>query len=267
MSARFLMCRPDYYGVHYEINPWMHCDVKVDALGAMKQWEALVAIMEDDLKVKVELIPALDDLADMVFTANAGYVEGKRFIPSRFRYPQRQGEEPHYRKWFADRNYEIIDIDENCYFEGCGDALPIGDLIFAGYRFRSHIGSHKELGKILNKKVISLELIQDWFYHLDTCFCPLENGDLIYYPGAFDDYAVTSIESHLDEEKLIRVSDDEARTFCCNAVSIGDSVIMNSGAPMLVAELEKRGLKVFQTELSEFIKSGGSAKCLTLRLE
>ena len=122
-------------------------------------------------------------------------------------------------------------------------------------------------GRITRVRVVSLELVQEWFYHLDTCFCPLPSGELIYYPGAFDSYGQKVIEETVGSERLIPVRDDEARSFCCNAVAMENAVVMNVGAPELAKELGGRGMKVIETDLSEFIKSGGSAKCLTLRLK
>lgn len=269
--ATILMCRPEHYGINYEINPWMHREVQVDTALAMQQWEALVRILKEELDCEIVLIDPVEGLPDLVFTANAGYVRGNLFIPSRFRYPQRQGEEPHFRKWFQERGYEIADLpgtqNSTQYFEGCGDALPVGDTIYAGFRFRSDAPSLTSLSAILGQRVISLELAQKWFYHLDTCFCPLGNGDVLYYPGAFDEYGRKAIEGNIGEERIIRADETEAPTFCCNAVAIDDAVVINSGASKLARQLRDRGLRVFQTDLSEFIKSGGSAKCLTLRLK
>ena len=262
------MCRPDYYGINYSINPWMNRAVQADGERASAQWERLRSLIEDELHGEVRLIPPVRGLPDLVFTANAGYLDGNRFIPSRFRYAERRGEEPHFKKWFEDAGYETAELSKGAgYFEGFGDVLPLGDTLFAGYRFRSDIASHKEVGRITGRRVVSLELVEQWFYHLDTCFCPLPSGELIYYPGAFDRYGRTIIEETVPPAKIITVGDDEAATFCCNAVAVGNTVIMNSGAPELTKELERRGMKVVTTDLSEFIKSGGSAKCLTLRLK
>ena len=266
-SPRFFMCRPDYFGINYEINPWMNKRVEVNPSKAMKQWESLVSILKDDLHADIDLISPVEGQPDMVFTANAGCINDKTFIPSRFRFEQRRGEESHFRHWFENNGYKVVDLKIDSFFEGCGDALSLDDTVFAGYRFRSDITSHAALAKVLNQKVISLELTQEWFYHLDTCFCPLDRGDVIYYPAAFDVYGCKAIEASIDAEKILRVNDEEAQTFCCNAVSVEDNVVMNVGAPKLVKELERRGYNVYQADLSEFLKSGGSAKCLTLRLE
>lgn len=267
MNDSFLMCRPDYYGIDYEINPWMDRGDQPDKERAHLQWDSLRNILKEELKCDIKLVRPVAGLPDMVFTANAGYVEGKRFIPSRFRFAERRGEEPHFRKWFEGEGYEIRDLPRSgSFFEGFGDILPLGDTLFAGYRYRSDIASHSAIGDILGRRVISLELVNPSFYHLDTCFCPLPSGDLLYYPAAFDDYGLNVIREMAGEDRLIEVNGEEAQRFACNAVAFEKSIVISSGSPRLEKKLAERGYTVFDTDLSEFIKSGGSAKCLTLRL-
>jgi len=265
--ARFLVCRPDHYAVRYEINPWMNRQVQPDHALAVRQWESLASILEDRLGGRLERLAPSAEQPDLVFTANAGYVHGQVFIPSRFRHPQRRGEEPLVREWFRQKGYTIRELPGSSFFEGFGDALPWNGTVFAGYRFRSDIRAHLELGRLLDLEVISLELTDARYYHLDTCFCPLETGDIIYYPGAFDPYALQAIRGIVPEDRLIPVGDSEAASFCCNAVNVGSSVVMNEGAGALADLLTRKGYSVYRTNLSEFVKSGGSAKCLTLRLE
>ncbi len=262
----FLMCPPEYYGIEYEINPWMHRQVQPDRELARRQWQALKELLETKLDAVVELIAPQSGLPDMVFTANAGYVEEGQFIPSRFRFRARQGEEPWYREWFADRGFAIRELPGEWVFEGFGDALPWQERILAGYRFRSDIQSHTALGKLLDREVLSLELIDSRFYHLDTCLCPLTGGEALYFPGAFDDYACSALRGLVGEERLIAVSEVEALRFCCNAVQVGKRIIMNTGGPELAGRLRSRGYEVFECDLSEFLKSGGAARCLVCRL-
>jgi len=262
----FLMCPPEYYGIEYEINPWMHRQIQPDREKASGQWSELKEILETKLDAIVKLIAAQPGLPDMVFTANAGYVEGKLFIPSRFRYRARQGEEPWFREWFAVQGYAIRELPGEWLFEGFGDALPWEGRIFAGYRFRSDIQSHTALGRLLDREVLSLELTDSRFYHLDTCLCPLSGGEVIYFPGAFDDYGLSALRGMVGEERLIAVSEAEALRFCCNAVQVGRQVVINADSPELVGCLRSRGYEVFECDLSEFLKSGGAARCLVCRL-
>src|SRR5262249_21771159 len=158
-----------------------------------------------------------------------------------------------------------IHFPPDAYHEGAGDALFCADVLFAGYRIRSDAGAHHWLGKQIGKQVLPLELINPRFYHLDTCFCPVAPGEAIWFPGAFDAYGQRVIESHIP--KLIPVAEAEAFRFGCNAVVVGQSVVMNTGCPQLAADLRARGYEPVEVELDEYLKAGGSAKCLTLRLD
>lgn len=261
---KLLMCSPDFFGIEYEINPWMDVNIASDINKVKKQWEGLYNVLTQDMQIGVELIPPMDGSPDMVFTANGGIVRGDLFISANFRYKERRKEENYFLQWFSNSGYKTIKLPGNIIYEGEGDMLSLGSTIFGGYRFRSDIESHKWIGDALGTEVLSLELIDPRFYHLDTCFCPLPGGELIYYPDAFDSYAVSVINDRVEKSKQIKVNKEEALMFACNAVAYKDLIVTNAGCNELKKELETRGYKVFQTDLSEFLKSGGSAKCLTL---
>ena len=152
-------------------------------------------------------------------------------------------------------------------FEGAGDALYLNGKIYAGYVPRTDISAHTYISELLGIPVTSLELITNNFYHIDTCFCPLTDGYLIYYPEAFDEYGRRIIEADVPEEKRIEVTKDEAASFACNAVNIGQTVVTNLTTERFSKALKEKGFNHIQTDLSEFIKAGGSAKCLTLKIE
>jgi N-dimethylarginine dimethylaminohydrolase len=258
------MCPPDYFGIEYEINPWMNLQKGSDSQRAKEQWTALHRTLLD-LQADVELIEPVKGLPDLVFTANCGLVYENVFISSRFRYGVRQGEAPVFESWARSRGFEIVNMPEGYNFEGAGDALFCGETLFAGYRFRSDVRSHQWIGERIGQEVLPLELVDPRFYHLDTCFCPLAAGLAIYYPGAFDGYGLSVLRDRIPE--LIEVAPDEASSFSCNAVVVGRTVILNEGAPLLAAHLRERGFEVRPLLFSEFIKSGGSAKCLTFRVD
>jgi N-dimethylarginine dimethylaminohydrolase len=259
-----LMCPPDYYGIEYEINPWMNRQLASDPDRSRRQWRSLYdAVCE--LGAVVELIDPVAGLPDLVFTANAGLVYRDTFIGSRFRYGVRQGESPHFERWARARGFRFVAPPAGHDFEGAGDALFCGETLYAGYRFRSDVRSHNWVGDVLGVEVLPLELVDPRFYHLDTCFCPLADGEAIYYPGAFDDYGGSVLRDRIP--RLIAVSAEEAVSFSCNAVVLGRTVILNDGAPKLARDLREAGFAVRSLPLTEFIKAGGSAKCLTLRLD
>ena len=263
-TPRILMCPPDFYGIEYEINPWMDRKVGSDPAEARRQWQALHDTLAG-LGASVELMDPVPGLPDLVFTANSGLIWGERFLSSRFRHGVRQGETPHYDAWFAARGFRVETLPARMYFEGAGDALFCGETLFAGYRFRSDARSHLWIGDHLGVPVLPLELVDPRFYHLDTCFCPLAAGAAIYYPGAFDDYGRSVLRDQIPT--LIEVSAEEAVSFSCNAVVVGRSVALNVGAPKLARSLQDAGYSVHPLLLTEFIKAGGSAKCLTFRVD
>jgi len=261
---RILMCPPDHYGIEYEINPWMDIRRGADRALVRRQWDGLHRFLTGELRVQVERVAPVEGLPDMVFTANAGLVCGGKFIRSNFRYPQRAGEAAHFEEWFAERGYEVVRLPEPLFFEGEGDAFILGERLFAGYRFRSEIRSHTLISEMLQKEALSLELVDPRFYHLDTCFCPLREDLAIYYPDAFDAYANRVIEAHIPNR--IAVTPEDALRFGCNAAVIGGHVVINAGCADLRRQLEAAGYAVHEIALSEFIKAGGSAKCLMLYL-
>src|SRR5438067_5017881 len=263
-QARILMCPPDYYGIEYEINPWMSRSRGSDAEQARQQWTKLYETLQG-LGVTVELMQPQPGLPDLVFTANAGLIFGERFFSSQFRHEVRARETPHFDAWFAEHSFQVEHLPEGMFFEGAGDALFCGRTLFAGYRIRSDVRGHQWLGKALGKQVLPLELINPRFYHLDTCFCPLAPGEAIYYPPAFDQYGQKVLQTHIP--RLLPVQEAEAYRFGCNAVVVGKTVVLNTGCERLALDLRNWGYKVTATELDEFLKAGGSAKCLTLRLD
>ncbi|MBI2850516.1 MAG: amidinotransferase [Chloroflexi bacterium] len=269
---KFLMCPPDYFGIEYEINPWMRLSNQADLTLARKQWQELYRVLTTELGASVELLKPVKGLPDLVFTANAGYVQGDPvsstgqalFVSSSFKHKERQGETPFFDAWFQSHGYQVRKLGPDCIFEGAGDALPLGETIFAGYRHRSEICSHQELGDITGRRVLSLELADPRFYHLDTCFCPLDDKTALYFPPAFDTYARKVLSESVPD--LVAVSEPSAHRFACNAVVLPGNVVTNTGCADLAKPLAERGYNLRMVELSEFMKSGGSAKCLTLRL-
>ncbi|WNC52308.1 MULTISPECIES: TIGR00300 family protein [unclassified Thermosynechococcus] len=266
-TLRFLMCPPTHYEVDYVINPWMEGNIhKSSRDRAQEQWQKLYEIIHT--RATVDLIEPQPGWPDMVFTANAGLVLGDRVVLSRFYHPERQGEEPYFKAWFESQGYQVFELPKQLPFEGAGDALldREGRWLWAGYGFRSELDSHAYLAKWLDIEVLSLRLMDERFYHLDTCFCPLTDGYLLYYPPAFDAYSNRLIELRVPADKRIAVKEADAVNFACNAVNIDRTVILNCASQELKSALAQVGFEVVETPLTEFLKAGGAAKCLTLRV-
>jgi N-dimethylarginine dimethylaminohydrolase len=265
--SRLLVCPPDFFGIEYEINTWMRLSNRVDHDLAVWQWQDLINVFERDLHVALERMTPVPGLPDLVFTANAGVVVGQKAVVSRFRYPERRREEIHFEQWFREHGYDVMSIEEGLYFEGAGDLLGFPDCWFGGYRQRSDIRVFPILSEQFSREIIPLELVDSRFYHLDTCFCPLSGGELLYFPAAFDLYGQAAIAERVSAALCLAVPEAEALKFSCNAVCVGKHVVLPFGCPITQSWLHDRGYDTHAVHLEEFMKSGGSAKCLTLALD
>lgn len=266
--SRILMCPPTHFHVNYAINPWMKGNVdQVSQSKAMTQWQALRELVASFTEV-VEIEPR-EGVPDMVFTANAATVAGKRAVVSRFAHKERQPEEKYFAEWFRDNGYEVGDLPDGVRYEGAGDSLfdRAGGWLWAGSGFRSDAAAQDYLADFLEVEVLGLTLVDDHFYHIDTCFCPLHGGWLLYHPEAYDVASNKLIEERVPAEKRIVATAEEAAEFSCNAINIGRNIIMHACSDRLRGELEKAGFTVHTTPLHEFLKAGGSAKCLSLKLD
>jgi len=267
-STSILMCPPTYFDVQYVINPWMEGNIgRARQPVAQKQWDTLFRILSD--RCDVVTVDPIERQPDMCFVANAGLKLENLFIPTLFRVPQRAPEVPYYTEWFKAHDVEVRNISDGSTFEGEGDALfqPGVDQLWAGYGVRSSLTAHKYLAEVFHCPDHSLRLVDERFYHLDTCFVPLPEGRVMYYPAAFDKRSHDLIRGYFDHANRIEVSDEDARHFCCNAVRIGHTLVANYASAGLRRKLETWGFDVITTDLSEFILAGGAAKCLCLLLE
>lgn len=260
------MCGPEFFEVAYAINPWMVSGA-VDATRAQAQWHSLHGVLSQ--YAEVATMPAVAGLPDLPFTANAGVVRGNVFVPSRFRHPERAGEEPVFTRWFREQGFVVRELPEAMISEGAGDALvdPEQGCLWMGHGFRSDLGAAPALAALLDVEVVPLGLIDPRFYHLDTCFCPLPGGGAMYVPAAFDARSRSAIEARIPRALRITLTEDEAAAFTCNAVVLGDRIFMNRRTERVAHQLEHFGLEVHPVEVDEFIKAGGSVRCLTLRLD
>lgn len=257
------MCAPDFFDIEYEINPWMHEENPVIHTEAVHQWKNLHEIYSKQLGWSVELVKPMPGLPDMVFTANGGFVYNRKVVLSNFRQPDRQPETEQFRQWFEENGY--TDFYSPKYdFEGEGDALLWNDILFAGYPWRSDRPAHKEVADFLGIKVVSLQLADARFYHLDTAFTVVNVDTVALYPKAFTEKSVTAVRALVPN--VIEATDEDALAYGLNAMSNGKSIVIPEGAHNLIQQYRELGLEVVTTQISEFQKSGGGVKCLTLEL-
>ncbi len=262
-----LMCPPKLYDVHYVINPWMRGNLgKSDRERAMRQWHRLHDVLCG--LARVVLIEPVAGSPDMVFTANAGLARDGVVALSSFFYRERQDEEPAFRRWFEEAGYRVVDVARATPFEGEGDALfsADGTRLWVGFGTRTSLESHAALRGLWDAEVCSLRLVDERFYHLDTCFAPLSDGSVMYFPEAFDAASLAMIEEFYAPEQRIAVSEADALRFACNAVNLDRTIVLNCISDELAMTLRERGFDVVQVELDEFLKAGGAAKCLVMKL-
>ena len=276
--TKILMTDPTWFDVSYQINPWMRPGVwRADAArhqrAARTAFDALVSAL-DDAGAAVEIIDGAPGLPDMVFAANAAVVLDGRVLVSRFRPTERQGEEARYLAAFRALQArgvvdEVGQIPAGLFQEGAGDAIwdAHRGQFWTGFGQRSDRAAGEAIGAFFGRPVVPLELASPRFYHLDTCFCPLSGGAVLYYPPAFTPAALAEIHVRVPAEMRIVASDAAAAALCVNAVSIADTVVMAKAPAPLRRALEQRGYRVAEVDLAPFILSGGAAFCLTLRLD
>ena len=261
----YLMCKPTFFEVSYEINPWMDKTVATDATLAVAQWEAL----RDTYLAwghTVELIEPVPGLPDMVFAANGATVIDGLVYSAKFRYAERAPEGPLYQKWFADAGFVTHTAAE--VNEGEGDILMVGDEILAGWGFRTDIASHAELARLTGREVISLELVNPHYYHLDTALTVLDSDPahplVAYHPAAFSPAAQQALAERYPD--ALHIDDADAGHLGLNAVSDGLNVVVAPGAVGLAAALREHGFRPVAVDTSELLKGGGGAKCCTLAI-
>ncbi|MBN1854604.1 MAG: TIGR00300 family protein [Pirellulales bacterium] len=273
MSSRsqILMCHPAHFDVQYVINPWMEGHVgRVRKDVALEQWDHLFSVVSQ--LVRVAVIEGSEDLPDMCFTANAGFILGNRFVPSTFRFYQRQPEIPLFSSWFDDAGFDVDDAMADTPFEGEGDALLQLDgnptpVLWAGYSVRSSLESHREINQRLQIDVVSLRLVDERFYHLDTCFVPLGDGRVMYYPAAFDEMSLKQIRQRVPGDQRLEVGESDAMRFACNALLLDHTLITNHASDRLIRQLSDWGYETIVTPVDEFILAGGAVKCLCLIID
>ena len=258
---RYLMCPPEHFDVTYAINPWMRLDVPVDPALALRQWAAVRTAYER-LGHRVDILDPVAGLPDLVFAANAGLVVDGRVLVSRFRHPERTGEEAVDMGWFRSHGFDAVQA--RWWNEGEGDLLVVGEVILAGSGFRSDPRAHAEVTAFAGRPVLSLELVDPRWYHLDTALAVLDDETIAYHPGAFSPASRELLRERFGDAVI--ASEDDALAFGLNACSDGRNVVLAAGARRLADQLAERGFDPVLVDTSELQKAGGSVKCTTLEI-
>ena len=259
---RYMMCRPEHFDVVSTLNPWMDPSVPVSRTRAIEQWEGLVDLYED-LGHEVDLVQPGIGLPDMVFAANAGVAIDNRMMAAVMWSEERRPEEAHYRKHFDRAGFDDVFIPEFVN-EGEGDFLYTGEVLLAGTGFRTDPRSHAEAQRFFDVEVVTLQLVDPRWYHLDTALFAINRDLAVWYPGAFDPASVGELRRRFPDG--IEATEADARAFGLNSTADDRHVVMPASAPDLAERVRAAGFDVYPVDLSELLKAGGSAKCCTLEL-
>ena len=277
-SPTFLVVDPAFFEVSYAINPWMRPEVwNTDPAGfrqtARTAFTGLTAALEA-AGGQIEVLRGVAGAPDLVFPANAGVVLDGRAVLARFRHPERALEEPIFLRAFDTLKArgvfsEVQTLPDGCLQEGAGDFIwdAWRSLFWTGFGPRSNRKGMDAVADYFGRETVALELATDRFYHLDTCFCPLPGGEVLYYPPAFTPAAQRAIRDRVNADRLIDASDEDAARFCVNAVAFGRTIVMAEAADALRRRLTEHGYRLTEVDLAPFILSGGGAYCMTLRLD
>lgn len=257
-----LVCASDYFRIEYEINPWMNVHNNADKSEVLIQYRKLLDTLSR-AGVKFHGIAPDPKFPDMVYTANYGFIQGRKFIKANFKYEQRRGEAALAAKYFKHLGYKVFVLPENIYFEGEGDLLYTGKAYFLGWGKRTMKEAVPYLKDILHEEVIDLELVDPYYYHLDTCFAPLNENTVVINPNSFTPRGIEKIRNHFTN--VILTSEQDNKVLACNMVVSGKNIVVCEGVSSeFKTNLATFGYTVFETPMSQYIKGGGSVKCCSL---
>lgn len=271
LPKRVLMCPPDHFAVIDVKNPHMAGHIGgIDPVKAREQWQQVANAFKAAGAEVFELAP-LADCEDMVFCANPGFV-GPRSdgtpvcLLSHMKYASRQREVEPFGAWFAEHGYAIERLPEGIAYEGGGDTVwhPGRRLIWGGYGYRTEQSAFDEVARVFDTPVIRLRLRSDRFYHLDTCFCAIDEKTVLINPAAFDAADVDLIRSQF--ANVIEAPEAEANEgLACNATALGGQhIVIQAGNEVTTDQLRTAGYAVHEVDTSEFLKSGGSVYCMKM---
>jgi N-dimethylarginine dimethylaminohydrolase len=258
---RYAMTPPTFFAVEYAINPWMDVSAPVDVHVAQAQWERLRQTYVE-LGHNVDLVEPVPGLPDMVYAANGGFIANDIAVVARFRFAERADESKAYAEWMSSRGYRPVTTRH--VNEGQGDLLLVGQVVLAGYGFRTDRRAHVEISSVLGMPVVSLELVDPRFYHLDTALAVLDDHTIAYYPPAFSGAAQRQLHGLFPD--AIVVGSADAYVLGLNVVSDGLHVVLPAAATGFAKQLGDAGFEPVGVDLSELLKGGGSVKCCTLEV-
>jgi len=260
---KLLLCPPTFYDIRYEINPWMDVDDKIDKAKALEEYNTLTYAY-DQLGIAYDELGCVEELPDQVFTTDLGHAENNIFIKANFKYPERQQEAGIAEDYFRTKGFEIKTMPDDVYFEG-GDLLKIQDTYIFGYGKRSSKEAATHLSEMLGKKILSIELPDEYFYHLDTCVAPLNAETALVNEQALTEEGLTAIRKQF--KTIISTTQSDNKNFACNLVTLENDLIMTQGiSNELKDTLTQKGFRIITVPMSQYLKGGGSVHCVSMEI-
>lgn len=260
---KLLLCPPTFYDIRYEINPWMDVDNRIDKTKAQEEYNTLTYAY-DQLGIAYDELGCVEELPDQVFTTDLGHAEDHIFIKANFKYPERQREAAIAEDYFREEGFEIKTMPQDVYFEG-GDFLKIDDTYLFGYGKRSSKDAGPLLAEFLGKEILSIELPDKYFYHLDTCIAPLNKDTILVHEKALTEEGITTIKQQF--KTIIPTSDDDNKNLACNLITFDNDLIMTQGiSNELKDTLTQMGFRIITIPMSQYLKGGGSVHCVSMEI-
>ncbi|QQS43880.1 hypothetical protein IPM65_07150 [Candidatus Roizmanbacteria bacterium] len=260
---KLLLCPPTFYDIRYEINPWMDRNNAIDKTKAQEEYNTLTYAY-DQLGIQYEELGCVEELPDQVFTTDLGHAENNIFIKANFKYSERQKEADIAEEYFKQRGFEIKTLPDDVYFEG-GDFLKMGEIYLFGYGKRSSKDATAHLSDILGKEILSLELPDEYFYHLDTCVAPLNEDTVLVHEKALTDEGLALIKKQF--KTVIPTSETDNNNFACNLVTFENDLIMTQGISNELKDiLTHMGFRIITIPMSQYLKGGGSVHCVSMEI-
>ena len=237
------MTRPTYFSVEYAINPWMDTGTPVDGERAVAQWQDLHDTYRR-LGHTVDLVEPVPGLPDMVYAANAGLIINGAAIVARFKHAERADEATAYAAWMGGR--ATTGGHPPCQ-RGPGRSAGGRHDDPGGHRVSHRPRAHDEVAAMTGMPVVSLELVDPRFYHLDTALTVLDDTTIAYYPPAFTARSRALLQQLFPD--AIEVSSTDAYVLGLNAVSDGRHVVHPAQATGFAEQLYHAGFHPIGVDL------------------
>ena len=268
-----LLCAPDEYDVTYAINPYMEtCLGAIDRPLAKRQWQQFADTL-CQLGAQITVRTPWPGCPDMVFMSDPGLVVGNLFLAGRFSKPERSRENDAAVEWMTSLGYEVRQLPEGMFWEGNGELLcglkedgTVDGTLFGGYGIRSEAASYDWVADQLGFELTKIELTDPYCYHLDTCLTILPGSFAMIYAPAMSSESERAIRDRFPAPHIYEADREDVLGFGMNAIILGQQIVANAFTPRMASWLRNNGFTPVPAPVGEFVKAGGSTKCLSLKI-